>query len=78
MILITGASGIVGHFVVRDLVSAGHKIRAIKRSSSNIAGLEQWHESIEWVEADLLDLPALEKSFIDVDRVVHCAANGGN
>ena len=74
MILVTGASGIVGHFVVKDLVSAGHKVRAIKRVDSNIDSLAQWQDSIEWVEADLLDLSALEKSFIDIDRVVHCAA----
>jgi len=74
MILVTGASGIIGYFVVKDLIAAGHKIRAIKRHSSNISKLEQWHDSIDWVEADLLDLSALEKSFEDIDRVIHCAA----
>jgi dihydroflavonol-4-reductase len=74
MILVTGASGIVGHFVVKDLVSAGHKIRAIKRADSNIESLAPWNNSIEWVEADLLDLTALEKAFIGVERIVHCAA----
>ena len=74
MILVTGASGIVGHFVVKDLVSAGHKIRAIKRANSNIESLAPWNNSIEWVEADLLDLTALEKAFIGVERIIHCAA----
>ena len=74
MILVTGASGIVGHFVVENLIQRGHKIRAIKRPQSNTKKLEQWQNSIEWVEADLLDLVALEKAFQGVDRVVHCAA----
>ena len=74
MILVTGATGIVGHFIVKDLVTTGHKIRAIKRAGSNIESLAQWSNNIEWVEADLLDLSALEKAFIGVDRVVHCAA----
>ena len=74
MILVTGASGIVGHFLVKDLVSAGHKIRAIKRADSNIDSLAPWSNSIEWVEADLLDLSALEKAFVGVERIVHCAA----
>ena len=26
MILVTGASGIVGHFIVKDLIAAGHKL----------------------------------------------------
>lgn len=74
MILVTGASGIVGHFVVKDLISSGHKIRALKRANSNIDSLAEWGKDIEWIEADLLDLSALEKSFIGIDRVVHCAA----
>jgi len=74
MILVTGATGIVGHFIVKDLVASGHKIRAIKRAESNTDSLALLSKSIEWVEADLLDLSALEKSFIGIDRVVHCAA----
>lgn len=74
MILVTGASGIVGHFVVISLVEAGHKIRAIKRVNSKIESLEPWSNQIEWVEADVLDLAALEKAFEGVERVVHCAA----
>lgn len=74
MILVTGATGIVGHFIVKDLIASGHKIRAIKRPESNTDSLAPWSNSIEWVEADLLDLSALEKSFIGIDRVVHCAA----
>ncbi|RLD21757.1 MAG: hypothetical protein DRI71_08445 [Bacteroidetes bacterium] len=74
MILVTGASGIVGHFVVKSLVEAGNKIRAIKRENSKIDRLKPWAEYIEWVNADVLDLPALEKAFEGIDRVVHCAA----
>lgn len=74
MILVTGASGIVGHHIVKSLISTGHKIRAIKRPSSNIKRLAPYQNSIEWVDADLLDIPALEKAFDGVDLVVHCAA----
>jgi dihydroflavonol-4-reductase len=74
MILVTGASGIVGHFVVISLVEAGHKIRAIKRANSKISRLDQWSDQIEWVDADVLDLTVLEKAFAGVERVVHCAA----
>ena len=74
MILVTGATGIVGHFVVKDLISAGHKIRAIKRPTSNTKSLDQWKNDIEWVVADILDISGLEKAFEGVDRVVHCAA----
>ncbi len=74
MILVTGASGIVGHFIVKKLIHDGHRVRAIKRAGSNISRLAAYQDKIEWVEADILDLPALEKAFAGVDRVVHCAA----
>jgi nucleoside-diphosphate-sugar epimerase len=74
MILVTGASGIVGHYVVDTLVSTGHKIRAIKRPNSNISRLARWQNSIDWVNADILDLPSLTNAFEGIDMVVHCAA----
>jgi len=74
MILVTGATGIVGNYVVRTLISTGHKIRALRRATSNISRLEPYQNNIDWVEADLLDLPALEKAFAGIDMVVHCAA----
>ena len=39
MILVTGASGIVGHFVVKTLVEAGHNVRAIKRVTNVVVWL---------------------------------------
>ena len=31
-------------------------------------------EKIEWIEADINDIPALEKAFQDITHVFHCAA----
>jgi len=74
MILLTGATGIVGHFIAQYLLEDGNKIRALKRSDSDISRLAQWQEQIEWVDADLDDLTALQKAFEGVERVIHCAA----
>ena len=74
MILLTGATGIVGHYIAQDLLKEGHLLRAIKRSNSDVSRLEQWHDQIEWVDADLDDLTALQKAFKGVKRVIHCAA----
>lgn len=73
MILLTGATGIVGHFMAEKLLRDGYKVRAIRRANSNISRLGE-HENLEWVEADVEDLPALKKAFIGVEYVLHCAA----
>lgn len=74
MILVTGATGIVGAQIVRDLVSNKKPLKATRRTSSNISWLSDIENSIEWVEADLVDLPSLEKAFENVEYVIHCAA----
>lgn len=75
MILVTGATGFLGSEVARQLVSQGNSIRCIKRSTSKISSfLSSSQESIEWVEADLLDIFALENALEDVTQVYNCAA----
>jgi len=74
MILLTGATGIVGHFIAQYLLEDGYKIRAVKRSGSDIGRLAPWQDQIEWVDADLDDLAALQQAFEGVERVIHCAA----
>ena len=73
MILLTGATGIVGHFIAQQLLSEGHPVRALKRSQSNTERLGQ-HQGLEWVEGDVEDIPSLQKAFAGVEYVVHCAA----
>ncbi|MEN8247787.1 MAG: SDR family NAD(P)-dependent oxidoreductase [Bacteroidota bacterium] len=74
MILVTGASGIVGHSVAETLVNSGHKVRALKRKNSNISRLSHIQDKIEWFESDVLDIASLSKAFDGIERVVHCAA----
>ena len=73
MILLTGATGIVGHFIAEKLLAEGHQVRAIKRENSNTSRLGQ-HPKLEWVDADIEDIPALQKAFVGVEVVIHCAA----
>lgn len=74
MILITGATGLLGSQLARLLVSKGEKVRAIKRQNSNTSVLGDLASKIEWVEADVLDVPALEHAMLGVRQVYHCAA----
>ena len=73
MILLTGATGIIGHFVAQKLLQDGHQVRAIKRRNSDTSRLAGY-DQLEWVEADVEDIPSLQKAFEGVEYVIHCAA----
>ncbi len=85
MILVTGGTGLVGSHLLYQLALKEDKIRAIHRKNSNLKVVkkvfsyytdtyEKLFQKIEWLEADVTDVPALEKVFIDVTHVYHCAA----
>jgi len=74
-ILVTGATGFLGSELALQLVTKGHHIRCIKRASSIIPPILLPHQDvIEWVEADLADVFALEDALDGVSKVYHCAA----
>lgn len=73
-ILITGATGLVGSFICRELLSKGHSIRATKRSSSDFSLIKDLKEEIEWVETDLTEAIFWDDHLKDIDAVVHAAA----
>lgn len=70
---ITGASGLVGGNLARELLRQGYAVRAIRRSTASTAHLAD--EAIEWVPGDLDDVAALTAAFADADVVFHCAAS---
>lgn len=85
MILVTGATGILGRVIVLNLLQKGKKVRAVKRKSSNIEDVknsyrfytdqpEKFFNKIEWVEADFDDMSSLENLLTGIDEVYHCAA----
>lgn len=74
MILVTGASGFVGSYLVKKLCKEGHSIKALKRSNSKIDHLSEYSDKIEWLNGDLLDIDSLEAAFKDVTQVYHTAA----
>jgi dihydroflavonol-4-reductase len=75
MILVTGATGFLGSELAMQLVNTGNNIRCTKRSSSAIPQiLTPYHDKIDWVDADMLDIFALEDALDGVTQVYHCAA----
>lgn len=75
MILVTGATGLLGSQLIRELIHNGHtNIRGLKRKSSNLKFVKDIQDQVEWFDADILDVVALEEAFKGITKVYHCAA----
>jgi dihydroflavonol-4-reductase len=69
--LVTGATGLIGSEVARQLAARGDELRLTVRAESNIepiAGVEA-----QTVRADILDRRAIRRAMRGVDRVFHVA-----
>jgi len=74
-ILISGATGLVGSYLIRFLYQQGYRnIRGMRRSSSDMSLVGSVAHNIEWVEGDVLDPYFLEEAMQGVSVVYHCAA----
>ena len=83
MILVTGGTGLVGFHLLLQLSQEENTIRAIYRSEKKLQHIKQLFqkenkltnfEKIDWVKADILDIPSLETAFTNISYVYHCAA----
>lgn len=73
-VLITGATGFLGSYILRLLLKKGYAVRAIRRASSPMALVQDLEHQVEWVEGDITDLPFLEEAMKDIQHVYHAAA----
>lgn len=70
-VLVSGASGFLGSYVVARLLERGHSVRAIIRPASPDPS---WKGEVEVFRADLRACDNLERAFDGVDAVIHLAA----
>lgn len=60
---------------VKAIYRREHKLDLVKKVFSYYTDdSESLYQKIEWINADITDVPALEKAFKNVDYVYHCAA----
>lgn len=85
MVLVTGGTGLVGSHLLVSLIEKGISVKAIHRKGSQLKRVEKvfnyYHENgtalfqkIDWIEADINDMPALESAFKGIEYVYHAAA----
>ena len=70
-IAITGATGFLGRYLVRQLAGSGHALRCWYRASSDRSGLGDSSQAIEWVPGELGNASAVAALVRGVDAVVH-------
>ncbi|HEY6159852.1 MAG TPA: NAD-dependent epimerase/dehydratase family protein [Bacteroidia bacterium] len=84
MILVTGGTGLVGSHLLFELTSKGERVRALKRTVSDISLVKKTFSfyspnpgdlfsKIEWVDGDVTDVNSLHEALKGIDIVYHCA-----
>lgn len=76
LLLVTGATGLVGSHVVQRARELGIRTRALVRESSDKQLLNEWQ--VDLVYGDLSDHESHAKAVEGVTAIVHCAAKVGD
>ena len=85
MILVTGATGLLGSHILFELINNNEKVTALKRSDSDIRfvkkvfsyysdNYEALFQRIIWAEGDITDINSLYEVMADIEYVYHTAA----
>ena len=71
MIIVTGASGLVGSHIIKELSLQQKNIVALYNTTAPSKELESL---ATWKQVDILDIVEVEEIFKNADQVYHCAA----
>jgi len=85
MVLVTGATGILGRVITLELIKKGRLVRACKRPGSDLSDVRNsyrfytsesdfFFDKIEWIDLDFNNYQSLCVLLKDVEEVYHCAA----
>lgn len=69
-ILVTGAGGFLGRYIVKALLKKGHQVVGLGRTKHQ----DLIDQGVRWVQADIRDLEKTRLALKDIDTVFHCAS----
>jgi nucleoside-diphosphate-sugar epimerase len=84
VILLTGATGLIGSHLTAHLLLQGKEVRVLKRPSSNISNIEEalsfytpdyknQFSRLKFAEGDITDIYSISDALENIEQVYHCA-----
>lgn len=74
-VLVTGGTGFLGAYIIKNLIEKNYRVRAIRRSAKTPFFIPSpIMQKVEWVEGDVLDIVALADAMQGVEAIIHSAA----
>ncbi|GAB3826907.1 NAD-dependent epimerase/dehydratase family protein [Pontibacter rugosus] len=70
MVFVTGGSGLIGSFLIPELLRLQYQVRALYRGQIPAV---KGAENVQWLEGDILDPALLREALKGVTHVFHCA-----
>jgi len=71
--LVTGAAGLLGVYLIRELLKTNEPVIAIYRSKIPPQLSPEEQAQVNWIQGDILDVMFLAEVMEDCDKVYHCA-----
>ena len=73
-VLVTGGTGFLGAYIIRELIEKGYEVRAIRRSAKLPFYIPATiFDKVEWMDGDVLDVISLDEAMEGMDAVIHAA-----
>jgi dihydroflavonol-4-reductase len=74
-VFVTGGTGFLGAYIIKELVEKGYTVRALRRSNTLPFFIPKHIlDKVEWVHGDILDVVSLAEAMEGMDTVIHAAA----